>query len=114
MNKIIEVNVEDLNPGDYIVTNFMYRDDKTGKDVPVECHAKVKCYIPDWNPNDYNNYNNVEYFSQPVIECEHLISTNFGIEPEDGTGDMYLGVGPGIDIRYMTEEEIVEFDKNFN
>lgn len=105
MDKIIAAKVK---PGEYIVTSFMYRDEETGKDVLVECRGKVKRYIPDWEFNDDC------YISQPVVECEHLISTNFGIEPEDGTGDMFLGVGPTIDIRYMTEEEIIEFDKNFN
>lgn len=101
-------DAEKLVKGDYIITEFEFGDERNKQHG--FCKAQVKRFIPDWTPIEYNcgRDDGDNYPPQPTIECLKLITVD-GIE----TDDMFIGVN-NIAWRFMTEEEIIEFNSHFN
>lgn len=108
-----KIFLESLKEGDYIVTSF--KCIKNGETVLGTCKGLVYKYIPNWGPDEIENLlfgDGGVFLPGPVIICSKLITDDGGYTAED-FADMTIGVGDGVSIRFMTAQEIEEFNNAF-
>lgn len=100
-----------LKDGDFIKREFY----SESEGVSICIFGMMKKFIPYWSDPERG------YTEQPVIECHHLYSSLSGKEPEDNTGDLFIGVPitkaddlTTDDVMMMTPDEIAWFKDMFN